>query len=166
MPDFSFETPAIALPLIQADRVMRWIVGDNFVGMSQAPDMVQVHYEGQLVAEQVAAIVGVLQTTAHGLTVLTDKVTIAADDADTATITVSGAVMASDPEVSFRAYFSGSMAGVEYAESEWATGTATVTGGTATLTFKTPQPGSYHIIVRRSNALHIGRVGITAAAPP
>jgi hypothetical protein len=72
--------------------------------------------------------------------------------------------MASDPDVSYRVYFSGSLAGVDYVESEWASGTAAVTGGAATLTLKTPQPGAYHIIVRRTNALHIGRGQVVAAA--
>lgn len=163
MPDFAFETPVIPLAPLAADRVIRWIVGEQFGGISQSPTMVRVHHEGTLTSDQIAAIIGVLQTTAYGLTVVTDKTNILADDIDTATITVSGAVMASDANVSYRVYFSGSIAGVEYVESEWAMGTAAVTGGAATLTFRTPQPGSYHIIVRRENALHIGRVGITAS---
>jgi hypothetical protein len=165
MESFAYETPTVALPLIQADRVIRWIVGESFRGMSQSPTIVQVHFDGQLTSDQIAAIMSVLNTTAYGLTVLTDKQTILNNDTDTATIMVSGAVMASDADVSYRVYFTGSIAGVAHNESEWASGTAAVTAGTATLTFKTPQTGSYHIIVRRSNALHIGRVAIVAAAP-
>jgi hypothetical protein len=163
MPDFAFETPVIPLSPLAADRIIRWIVGEGFGGISQSPTVVRVHYEGALTSDQVAAIIAVLQTTAYGLTVVADKTTILADDADTATITVSGAVMASDADVNYRVYFSGIIAGVPYVESEWAEGTAAVTSGVATLTFRTPQPGGYHIIVRRTNALHIGRVGINGS---
>jgi uncharacterized protein YcfL len=165
MPDFTFETPVIPLSPLSADRVIRWIVGEGFGGISQSPTAVRVHHDGALTGEQTLALTSVLQTTAYGLTVVTDKASVSADDVDTATISVSGAAMASDASVSYRVYVSGTILGVEYIESEWATGTAAVTGGVAALTFKTPQAGRYHIIVRRTNALHIGRVEIAANAP-
>ncbi len=165
MQNFSYETPFLPLSPSALDRVLRFMIGEAFAGISRSPDRVTVHCENVLTEAQIAAVMNVLQTTAYGLTVVTDKTTIAADDTDTATVTVSGAVMASDPALDYAVHYTGSDGGTLYEEGEWATGTAAVTAGAATLTFKTPAAGSYHIIVKRQNALHIGRVGITAAAP-
>jgi hypothetical protein len=138
------------------------LIGAGFIGLSQSPDDVLVHYNGTLTTDQTAAALTVLSTMVYGLTVVTDRTYLAADDTDTATITVSGSVMASDTQVSYWVYFTGSAVGEEYQDSLWASGTAAVTSGTATLTFKTATAGSYHIVIKRTNALHIGRVEIFA----
>jgi hypothetical protein len=162
MPSLRFETPAIPLTLGQADKMLGLLIGASFRGLSQSPDEVLVHYDGTLTTDQTAAALTVLSTMVYGLTVVTNRSYLAADDTDTATITVSGSVMASDAQVSYWVYFTGSAVGEQYEESLWASGTATVTSGTATLTFKTPTAGRYHIVVKRTNALHIGRVEILA----
>lgn len=158
MPDLRFETPAIPLTLGQADKMLGLLIGAGFRGLSQSPTEVLVHYEGTLTSEQTAAALAVLGTMVYGLSVVSDRTYMAANDTETATLTVSGAVMASDTQIDYRVYFTGTISGVPYEESEWALGTATVTAGVATLTFKTPTAGRYHIVVKRRNALHIGRV--------
>lgn len=161
-----YQTPFIPLTLNEATVMLRWMIGANFFGLSKSPTEVRLHYGESLTSDQMAAAMSVLQTSAYGLDVVTDKAAILANDTELATITVSGAAMAGDTTVEYKVLYTGIHGAVQYIESEWGSGTAAVTSGTASLTLKTPAVGSYVILVKRQNALHIGRVNVTATPAP
>lgn len=132
---------ASSLGGVQADYYVEW-GGDN-------PNLLAVTTSAAN-ASQIGAVVDAFDS----LTLATDKATIDADDTDTAAITCSDAAISGDANVDYAVY--GADGSLDFS------GTVAVTGGTATLSFKTAVADTYLIKFARQGADENGFVEVAA----
>ncbi len=121
------------------DQVIRSALGAATTGTSTGPQGMTAHLTDEATPEQKELAQTILN--AHNqLTVLTNKETITADGADTATITCSDAAIGADAAIDYAVWLDG----VEYDS-----GSDTLATGTAELTLATNTAGTYLIEIRR-----------------